>query len=328
VKTHLGPESDTMYMIANRPFVETNDTFFLVRVVGDAANPDTNISVSLLPSSLPYGHPPYAYQSGGQRFWTNDARILGAVRMENTIHFTGNTIDTNSGKATIYHGVIADVDNPEVSGSIITDPQKELGFPNIDFIGVTRTDRDVLLFANHTGTDMPAGNSMIYVNHNGSYGPVQTIVRGETYVNALQTVEERWGDYTGIQRKYNETAKVWVAGYWGFGNASPGTYISEISGPKDGPLSTEETPSDAHGVIFPNPATQWASIAFAIDGNTRGTFELRDVHGRYLRALGAAQLASGQHSLSFDVSSLSSGIYFVSLRTAEGVLWTEKLVVR
>jgi hypothetical protein len=43
VKTAMGPESDTMYFVANRPFDIENDSVFLIRTVGDVANQGDSI---------------------------------------------------------------------------------------------------------------------------------------------------------------------------------------------------------------------------------------------------------------------------------------------
>ncbi len=327
VKTHMGPQGDTMYMIANRPFVTTNDTFFLVRVTGTADDPNDDIQVTIMPSSLRYGHPPYAKQPGGnQEFWTNDARILGAVRMDNEIHFTGNTIDTNSGRATIYHGVIVDLDNPEVTGSIIIDPEKELGFPNIDFIGAQRSDRDVVIMANHTGQTVYPGNSVILIYGQGNYGEVQTVAEGEAYVDALPWNDERWGDYVGIQRKFNETAKVWTAGYWGFGSNRPGMYIGEIAGPKDGPIGVEEVRRGAEMNVFPNPTMEWVQFEFDMPQTGSVSIQLRDMQGRYVATLGEGNVKAGKNQLTFDVASLASGTYIVTIQTGEELIARERFV--
>lgn len=327
VKTHMGPQGDSMYLVANRPFVETNDTFFIVRVEGDADDPITAVDVKMTSGGLQYGHPPYAKQSGGnQEFWTNDARVLGAVRMGKEIHITGNTVDFNSGKATIYHGKIADAEAPTVVGTIISDPVKELGFPNLDFIGVTPTDRDVVIFANHTGTTIHPGNSAIYIDHDGNYGPLQTVAKGETYVDGLPWADERWGDYTGLQRKFNETAEVWVAGYWGFASQRPGIYISQLQSPKHGPLSVENEPEQASITIYPNPTMEWVQFQFDLAGSVEGVIEIRDVQGRYVATIGKGLIKSGANQLGFDVSSLAAGTYVVQVKSAEGIHFTEKFI--
>lgn len=327
VKTHMGPQGDSMYLIANRPFVESNDTFFVVRVEGDADNTGNAVDIKMASGGLEYGHPPYAKQSGGnQEFWTNDARILGAVRMGKEVHFSGNTINFNTGQATIYHGIIEDLDAPHVTGSIIEDDVKELGFPNVDFIGVTPTDRDIVIFANHTGEGIHPGNSAIYIDHDGGYGPVQTIAKGETFVDGLPWADERWGDYTGLQRKFNETAEVWAAGYWGHGNERPGIYISQIHSPKHGPTAVEEGAPKEAMLIYPNPTMEWVQFQFHMDASVEATIEIRDLQGRYVAALGKGRIQAGANRLGFDVASLANGTYVVQVKSAEAIHFTEKFV--
>lgn len=327
VKTHMGPQGDSMYFVANRPFVETNDTFFLVGVQGDADDPNPNIDVTVMSSELTYGHPPLARQAGGnQEFWTNDARVLGAVRMGKEIHFTGNTIDTNTGKATIYHGIIDDIDNPSVTGSIIVDDEKELGFPNIAFIGPQASDREVLIVANHTGLTVYPGLSVVYIDNERNYGPVQTVKEGESYVDGLPWDDERWGDYTGIQRKFNETAEVWVAGYWGYGNNRPGTYMGQVQGPKHGPAGMKEASSLPNMSVFPNPTMDWVQFEFDLSAARDASIQLRDINGRYITTLGQGRIQAGKSQLGFDVASLEPGIYLVQIRANDEALFNARFV--
>lgn len=326
VKSAMGPEGDDMYFVANRPFTVTNDTFFLVKLSGDAEDPNTNVDVTLMPSDLTYGHPPYAMQSGGgQTFWTNDARVLGAVKIGDEIQFTGNSIDTVSGKASIYHAVISDINNPSVTGAVMPITDRELGFPNIAFAGVTSSDHETTIFVNHTGETVAAGNSVIYYDDNRQYSELQSIKEGETYVDMLSWDDERWGDYVGIQRKFNATSRIWVSGYWGFGSEKAGIWVSELGSPKDGPVGVDE--SQAPSIhMFPNPALDVVKFEFSLEKDTDAEILIHDLSGKLVARIGRANIQKGDNSMSFDTSSLQSGVYLVSLRNSGDVLWQEKLV--
>ena len=308
VKSAMGPEGDDMYFVANRPFTVTNDTFFLVHVDGDANDPNTNIDVQLLSSSLTYGHPPYAKQSGNdQEFWTNDARVLGAVKNGDQIQFTGNSIDVGSGRATIYHGIIEDVNNPSVTGSIIVDPDKELGFPNIAFAGVSASDRETAIFVNHTGENVLAGNSVIYYNQ-GNYSHVQTVKEGEGYVDMFfSDDQERWGDYVGVQRKFNETSRIWVSGYYGMANNRAATWIAELGSPKDGPAGVDDAATEPKVQVFPNPVMDYVRFDFNLESSTNAEVLLHDLSGKQVARLGNRHIQAGDNSLTFDAATLPSG---------------------
>jgi hypothetical protein len=331
IKTGMGPQGDTMYMLANRPFTVTNDTFFLVRVTGTADDNTTDMDIKLVPSSLRYGHPPYAFQSGAaQRFWTNDARVLGGVRMGSEIQFTGNTIDTTTGKASIYHGFIDDAENPVITGRVIDNIDKELGFPNIAFIGAAQQDRETAIFCNHTAFNIGAGNSVIYVDNARNYSDVQTIKQSDTYVDMFggggDNLNERWGDYTGIQRKFNATSRVWVSGYWAFGGQRPGSWVAELASPKDGPVGVA-SPSEEQGLrMFPNPTMDLVQLDFELEQPATATVLVHDLQGREVAVLGKRNLDAGKNRMQFNAFYLEAGTYLVSIRSNGNVLWQEKLI--
>lgn len=332
IKNAMGPKGDTMYLLANRPFVVTNDTFFLVRVTGKATDNTNDMVVNLVPSSLRYGHPPYAFQSGAaQRFWTNDARVLGGVRMGNEIQFTGNSIDTNSGRASIYHGFLDDVNNPTISGKVLEADDQELGFPNIAFIGVEAHDRETVVFCNHTAFNRPAGNSAIYINNEREYSLLQTIKEGDTYVDMFpgggDNLNERWGDYTGIQRRFNATSRVWVSGYWGFGGNRPGSWVAELASPKDGPLGLEpDVLEEPKMRVFPNPTMEMVSLQFDLKEAIDALILVRDMQGKQIAILGNRYIPEGEHVMSFNAYNLPSGLYTISIEAAGKPLWQQKLV--
>ena len=326
MKTAWGPESDTMFFVANRPFVTTNDSLFLIRTVGDVNSMSSQVDMKLAMTDVPYWHPPYAKQAAGQEFWTNDARCLGAVRMGKEIQFTGNTLNPENGFAAIYHGIIDDYDNPSVTGNIISDAEREFGLPNIDFIGNAEGDKDVALFFNHTGISTNAGNSAVLFNSDREYGPVQWIKDGETYVNAMGSAQERWGDYTAIQRKFNDPGKFWVSGYWGYGTNRPGSWIAELAHPDYQPVGIAEVEKTQKTHVFPNPAMEFVSFEFEVSQQAEVSFEIRDLNGRKVADLGRDHLSIGSHVLSFDLSPLSAGVYIVQAKSVNEIIFQEKVV--
>ncbi|MEZ4722027.1 MAG: T9SS type A sorting domain-containing protein [Flavobacteriales bacterium] len=351
VKTANGPSDDDMFFISNRPRALSNDSVWLVRVTGTIDDP-TGTEITLLKSDVNYGIPPYADQAGNQTFWTNDARALGAVRVQNEIQFVGNSIDHNNGNASIYHGVIADAYNPTLSARIISDPVKEFGFPNIEFVGTNLNARDFVINFNHTSETDFAGNSAILYNSERVYGPLQTLKKGSTYVNMLGGNDERWGDYIGLQRKFNELNTVWAAGYFSYGSQRAGTWISELKYPieidstSDGsgstiyivngdsfvlihgnyyPLGTQEVVKSKPR-IFPNPTLDYITFEFDNPQTSRLNVDVYDVNGRLHSSLLNTTVIEGKNELRFNISHFSSGVYYVVIKSNDNILLKEKFV--
>lgn len=327
VKTGLGPESDTMYFVANRPFDIENDSFFLVTITGNALDTGGTMSVDLALSDIKYGLPPDAIQPNGHTFLTNDARALGAVRMQNEIQFVGNTVDPVSGKCAIFHGVIGDVNVPGVQGNIITHDTRDLGYPNIEFMGLSKADRETVIFFNHSSATDPAGNSAVYFDNSGNYGPIQTLVEGTNQVDRIPGTDERWGDYSGLQRKYNQTSRAWAAGYYSYGTTSNGIWISELAGPRDWSLGIDRTTLEKPETrTFPNPTTQYITLRFEMPEKAEALIELFDNSGRRVEVLAGDVVKQGLNELMFDIAPLASGIYVVRITSENRVILSEKIV--
>jgi len=327
VKTSMGPRDDNMYFISNRPRAITNDSVWLIEMsgeVGSISQPTTK----LLVSDTEYGIPPYAKQANGHSFWTNDARALGAVKTQDQIHFVGNTINKATGMAGVYHGIIDDLDDPTLSGHVITDEVLEFGFPNIASMGKSLRSNAMIINFNHTSPEHFAGNAAVYYNDEGEYGPVQLLVEGETYVDMVsqgQDINERWGDYIGLQRKYNETSRAWAAGYVSFSNNRAGTWITEMATPLDGFVGLNDVPSLNETMVFPNPASQKVSFKFTSNSDYLKS-SILDINGSLVKSLVNGSVAPGENVISFDIQSLAAGVYFIHVEDENDLIFTEKFV--
>lgn len=208
---------ENLHLFSNRNFDIQNDTIFLVSLKKES---DTSyLEVNPIISNLKYGVPPNGRQvdtdtsDATEGLQTNDARVLGAIQFEDQIQFVSNTINTENGFSAIYHGIVDDLyTNPTIKAHIISDEIKDFGYPNIAWTGNEACDRETMIGFNHTSFIDSAGISAIYFDTEGNYSDVIELKKGEGIVNRLNGGYERWGDYFGMQRKYNEPGKVYTFG--------------------------------------------------------------------------------------------------------------------
>ena len=73
----------------------------------------------------------------------------------------------------------------------------------------------------------------------------------------------------------------------------------------------------ALGQNFPNPFNPTTTIAYQIPKDGRVTIKIFDITGREVTTLVDEFKSSGQYSVKFDASRLSSGIYFYSIRSGD-----------
>jgi hypothetical protein len=68
---------------------------------------------------------------------------------------------------------------------------------------------------------------------------------------------------------------------------------------------------------YPNPFNPTTTIAYQIPNDGKVTIKIFDVTGREVTTLVDEFKSSGQYSVKFDASRLSSGIYFYSIRSGD-----------
>jgi hypothetical protein len=224
--------ANELFLLSNRNFDIENDTIFLLHLV------DGNLSVEAYKTDIPYGVPPNARQQNTDTsdptsgLQTNDARVLGAYILDNQIQFVGNTMNPETGFSAIYHGIIDNVySSPVIKGHIIGDSIKDYGYPNIAWSSVEECERESIIAFNYSSFDHFPGMATLNFNKHGQYSPVITIKEGGNWVNRLPGSYERWGDYYGLQRKYNAPGEVYSFGFYAFPNQSNGGYIAYLKSP-------------------------------------------------------------------------------------------------
>jgi hypothetical protein len=77
---------------------------------------------------------------------------------------------------------------------------------------------------------------------------------------------------------------------------------------------------------YPNPFNPSTTISYQLAARNRVTLKVYDSRGREVAKLVEAEQSAGSHSITWNASGLSSGIYFARLR-AGGFLETRKMVL-
>ncbi|MCC5917832.1 MAG: T9SS type A sorting domain-containing protein, partial [Cryomorphaceae bacterium] len=68
-------------------------------------------------------------------------------------------------------------------------------------------------------------------SNDSSYSRIIELKEGENFVSRLQGTYDRWGDYFGLQRKYNEPETVYGSGFYGLPSNASGTWIHKLGSP-------------------------------------------------------------------------------------------------
>ena len=98
----------------------------------------------------------------------------------------------------------------------------------------------------------------------------------------------------------------------------------------EGMVDSEPGPEGGLGTvlepIYPNPATDRASVGYRLPRPATVRVTVYDLHGRELAVLAEGPRASGPHTAALDTTRLAAGTYLVRLE-AEGHVQTQRVTV-
>ncbi|MCB9232062.1 MAG: T9SS type A sorting domain-containing protein [Bacteroidia bacterium] len=323
--TTVGPD---IYFLSNRNFDASNDSVFILHLTDTLGAPGAALNVDVKKSSTPYGMPPAAHQKFNQYLQTNDARWLGGFIENDKIQFVGNCVNPDNGLAGFYHGIIDNVSSTmDVSGTVLGDSTLDYGYPNIAYTGNSSTDNSAMIGFNHASVDTSAGFSAIYFDGT-DHSERLTLKKGDNYINVLSGTAERWGDYSGCQRKYNEPGTVWVSGTWAKSNTDPGTWISEVKAPPSVGVEEEIKRSPVTVESWPNPASEFVTVEFDLEKSMDLEVALYDLQGRQVMLLWADRAKGGKNRFSFSTDPLAMGVFFLKIKGQDGMVASKKIVVQ
>lgn len=225
-----------IYFLSNRNFDIANDTIFVVKLRGKITDPNATLEVVATTSNTPYGLAPNGRQSNTNLadptsgLDVNDARVLGGFLLDGTIQFVSTTVNPATGLAAIYHGFIQQPEDslPIVTANIIGDDSLDLAYPNIAWTGKEYCQGQAIIGLNYTSPEVFAGTGAVFFGNDSSYAPLLRLKDGENYISRLAGTYDRWGDYYGIQRKYDEPGKVYLAGFYALPTRVSATWLATL----------------------------------------------------------------------------------------------------
>ena len=185
---------------------------------------------------------------------------------------------------------------------------------------------------------------MVGVDHNMEWtdGSIQ-IQQGFTYVDLLAGTAERWGDYTGISKKFNAASPtIFAAG--AYGNPSVyrphgfTTFIAKLNvlneltcttildqlNPITSQININNTILTTN--LYPNPAKDFLNIDLDLTENESSTIELYNSEGKLIKTLFHEKTLAGKYTIQFNLNALTQGTYFIIIKTETGNQIVKKFI--
>jgi len=317
-----------MQFFSVRPSDLSNDTVFMHEVTNTIASGNAKLTLKILKADKQYGLQPNAIQPSGKKLQTNDSRVLSAMYEDGNFYFVGNTIDTALFSPAFYLGIIDNYwsTSPSVKLKIISYDSLDIGYPSIAYCGGGTGDNSAIITFSHVSQKHFPGTSALFVDrHFNISGPI-FVKDGEASIKLLSDSVERWGDYTGIQRKYNENGICWLNGSYGYGSGDNKTWVAKVLN-KDPMLSiNEKEKEEIINNMYPNPAYEYVNVDFEVKKKTAVEIEVMDQQGKVIPLLHDFAKA-GINRFTFNVQSLANGIYFVNIKHENAIIYSKKLLV-
>lgn len=318
------------HFLSVRPGDLTNDSVFIHTISDSYGSGNAQFSSKLIKTPLNYGLPPNASQKGGEYLATNDARVLSGIFENNKIQYVQTTVNPQNMMASVYVG---EIDNPSsstptVSAQIISNDTIDFGYPSIAYMGNNSFDHRAIITCSHSTTNTYPGTVTFYKDAQGNISDPLIIKSGESAVNILQDSVERWGDYTGIQRKFNEPNTAWISGSFTPQNQVWRTWIAKVANEDSSAVSSNNTIAPKISAkIYPNPTSERFSVQISLPKGNFCQFSIYDQNGHLVRVLHEDNFKAGEGTYSFNTNHLPSGTYFLKITNRGVLLQTEKIVI-
>lgn len=321
------------YFLSNKNFSAESDTVYMIEITNTQSSGTAQLNLTRLSTPNHYFMSPSARQSISKTLATNDSRMLGVIIDENVIQYVHNCMDTATGNAAIYHGKILNYANsPSISGRIIGHPIFDIGYPNIASTAIEVDDLSCVIGFNFTSPTDTNGVAAIYMNNNGNYSEITKLKTGTAPINILSGSEDRWGDYSGIQRHYSKTCEVWISGMYGKPGAN-GCWISNVNVGDTCAITPyfvsveESSKSGIKTHLYPNPSNEWVTLDFNMEVGAYIQIELYTINGQMIDILYQDKVRQGANRMTFRVNELPNGIYLVKIKNNQTYLHSDKIIV-
>ncbi len=322
---HQGNYGPGCYLVASDAVGGT--TIDLYDLTGDISASNEQLLHYSIPT-IPYSPAANGFQSGTSTGLDNgDCRSLSGFYLDGIIHFVFHGDYTNG-----YNGIIYNrLDVANISNTISTFGLEdyEYSYPAVASISDAEDDRSVMIGFGRTGENIYPEIRVVSCDHDWNWSPSVLVKSGNGFADftASDGEAERWGDYTGISRKHNNTTPtIWISGMWGNSANEWDTWIAEITG-AESTATHDMQKDDQHMEVYPNPVYNEFTTSFELDRNSAIEITLYDERGELVKHLGNQFAFAGKNIFSFNKSNLPAGMYSVILTSSQVIINHEKIII-
>lgn len=327
------PNGTDNYFLSVHPTAESSDTVFLHHVTNTQKSGLADYELKILRSPVQYGFPPSALQpdtSLKHKLRTNDARVLTGIRNGNHIQYMQNSRNFETEQAHLMHGHIYELQGqPKIQAQLYTHPVLEFGYPDMAYASLVNGDPSTVTTAVFSSLVDTPGFGVFYQNRYGEYSDFIKIKSGSSLIsyNGIKPEEQRWGDYEGIQAKYNEPGVFYAVGSYGR-NRQMSPFVARLR--LTDPMNQSAAPEVR---VFPIPANQgYIDIEWKSEKAAKLQGKLIGINGAKIMPnseTGNFELSveAGTHLYRIHTRSAAPGIYQLQLFSEGNMLHSRNVII-
>ncbi|NCX96390.1 MAG: T9SS C-terminal target domain-containing protein [Chitinophagia bacterium] len=275
-----------------------------------------------------YSAPGSAAQQGTSwQLGTGDYRILDAFYLNGIVHYVFNK-DVGGGWSGICYNRLTVSSLSNVNAELGNVGVSDLAFGALAASGDVPTDKSVIIAFNQSASTYYPRTCAAKCDGSMSFSPILNVKSGVGYIHYsfVTTGTERWGDYTGMCRKYNDNpASLWMAGMYGNTNHAWYQWIAKLNGPTNAIENVNAPASSAK--VYPNPVTDFYAVEFDAPARQKLHIYITDMTGKTIADLYNNIVEEGENRFSFNKANLSPGIYLLHLVGENNFSKHEKITV-
>ncbi len=260
---------------------------------------------------------------------TGDCRALDGFYLKGTIHFVF-TKDIGSGWCGLCYNRLTVSTLTDLSTSLGLAGTTDLAYPAVASPGKDSNDKSVIIAYNESTSAMYPRTCAVRVDQSMNWSSPLIVKSGLGFISYPGTVgpTERWGDYTGICKRYGDnTGTLWMAGM--YGNSAPTNdwlqWIAKINPYGVGVNNVQVEQTTAR--VYPNPVVDNYKVKFDVPERQNIMINITDMSGRTVVELYNGMAEMGEQVFSFNKASMSPGLYSLNIVGATTNIKNEKIVI-
>ena len=256
-----------------------------------------------------------------------DCRALSGFYLNGLIHFVFHS-DYSIGYNGINYNRL-NVSTQTNTSSKFGLTNYEYSYPSVASFATTTSDKSVMIGFGRTSSTLYPQVRVVNCDNSMTWGSSTLVKSGTGYCDytAIGSGAERWGDYTGISRKHNNSAAtVWMNGMFGTTSNNWNTWIAEITG-TFGTTGIDNIYKSDNFKLYPNPIYQEFKTEFELEASSIISIAIYDLQGKLVKTLYSGFANTGNNQFTFNKSNLEIGTYFMTIISNNKTLKNEKIII-